>query len=120
MQKLNYVAYDDGQLYCVPSDEDCKLTYEAGAWSDGQRNYFVAGYQKGNDEYKDLVYLINGKLYTPSRKTDPYRFERMFDENVVGKPSHWFFGGFKDGKLLVKRYLDYKYVGGFTTIVNEY
>lgn len=122
LQKLNYVAYDDGQLYCVPSDEDCKLTYEAGAWSDGKGNYFVAGYQKGKNEYKDLVYLINGKLYIPARQTtiDYRRTNKIFDKDATGANSHWFFGGFKDGKLLVKRYLDYKYVGGFTTIVNEY
>lgn len=113
LEKLDYAGYDDGQLYCIPTDEDCPVTYEAGAWSDSEGNYFVAGYQKGKNQYKDLVYLINGKLYSPARQTtfDYHRAENLFNEDAISTNSHWFFGGFRDGKLLIKRYLDYKYVG---------
>lgn len=121
LEKLNYGVYDDGQLYCLPTDADCPVAYDAGAWSDERGNYFVAGYQKGKDAYQDLVYLINGKLYSPARATtlDYHRTNQLFDEGATGANSHRFFGGFKEGKLMIKRYLDYKYVGGFTPVVFE-
>lgn len=93
LEKLNYVAYDDGQLYCDDSDSDCLVSYESGAWSDEEGNYFVAGYQKGKIDYSDLVYLINGKLYFPERNyVDNQRDEKILFDKIIGANSHRFFG----------------------------
>lgn len=29
LEKLNYVAFDDGQLFCLPTDEDCLVAYDS-------------------------------------------------------------------------------------------
>lgn len=122
LEKLNYVAFDDGQLFCLPTDEDCLVAYDSWAWSDEEGNYFVAGYQKGKNNYQDLLYLINGKLYSPARATtlNYHRANQLFDEGATGANSHRFFWGFKNGKLVIKRYLDYTYTGGRVEVAFKY
>lgn len=91
-------TFDTPSLYCLDHDIDCENMLSVGSWSDDQWNYFAAGIRDWNYyEYKNIFYAINGKLYDPG----------IQDENLLWewKPysSRWLFGGFQNGKLVVKK-----------------
>lgn len=101
MKEIYYI-YDDGQLYINPDDDDLKINYEIWARSDG-KNYFV-GWKDLSDS---LVYLINDYYFNPGKLNK--NEINLFDTNSSWN-SIWYFGGVKDGKIIVNRFKDYHYL----------
>ena len=103
LRLMNHV-YDEWQLYINPNDQDLAINYSAGAYSDEEWNYFLAGF---NFDGK-LYYQINDILFDPGENTEDY------DKNLWTPNYKWnslrFFWGFKDWKIIVNRFLDYHYL----------
>ena len=107
LRRINY-AYDDWLLYINPDDEDLPINYWAGAWSDWSWNYFMAWYNWDNK----LLYQINDILFDPGNGN--WHKDDLFDENNNKWDSRWFFGWFRDWKVIVNRFLEYHYL--WTTV----
>ena len=94
--------YNTPGLFCAENDPDCETTYDIGSRSDTQGNYFVAGERTDLPDKK--LYAINDQLYLPWEGSRGFSSEN--GELSGQRTTPWFFGGIKEGNLIVKRMVD--------------
>lgn len=109
------MVYNTASLYCLENDPDCQNTYDVGAWSDEEWNYFLAGTR--GTPYEKTLYAINDRVYDPG-ETHGERPSGLSTPDQ-SRESPWLFGGIKDNTIIVKKLKNYRAVGVYNPETNS-